>query len=194
MIRGCKFPKWRHVGKLERIFCYRLTKESSTTKNFCCCGKLTSVPIFISLYMTTQGLIWKVRMRLSETQSFYLRSRTWQPLLKLYESQKVLRANRELLRWNDRVMYRSEKIYLSYSLQWYHSNVWNISTRAVHDITQWLTRGGVRTIPACNAVRRGLLHIIDFSLCAVIVRSAFVVFTPRDFERFRKYIFIEKKL
>ena len=52
-------------------------------------------------------------------------------------------------------------------------------------------RGGVRTIPACNAVRRGFLHIIDFSLCAVIVRPAFVVFTPRGFERFRKG-FIEK--
>ena len=52
-------------------------------------------------------------------------------------------------------------------------------------------RGGVSTIPACNAVRRGLLHIIDFSLCAVIVRSAFVLFTPRRFERFRKD-FIEK--
>ena len=49
----------------------------------------------------------------------------------------------------------------------------------------------MRTIPACNAVRRGFLHIIDFSLCAVIVRSAFVVFTPRGFERFRKG-FIEK--
>jgi hypothetical protein len=49
----------------------------------------------------------------------------------------------------------------------------------------------VRTIPACNAVRRGLLHIIDFSLCAVIVRSAFVAFTPRHFEGFRKD-FIEK--
>ena len=34
-------------------------------------------------------------------------------------------------------------------------------------------RGGVRTIPACNAVRRVFLHIIDFSLCAVIVRSAY---------------------
>jgi hypothetical protein len=44
---------------------------------------------------------------------------------------------------------------------------------------------GVRTIPACNAVRRGFLHIIDFSLCAVIVRSAFAVFTPRGFKRFR---------
>ena len=54
-----------------------------------------------------------------------------------------------------------------------------------------MDRGGVRTIPACNAVRRGFLHIIDFSLCAVIVRSAFVVFTPRGFERFRKG-FIEK--
>jgi hypothetical protein len=42
----------------------------------------------------------------------------------------------------------------------------------------------VRTIPACNAVRRGFLHI-DFSLCAVIVRSAFAVFTPRGFKRFR---------
>ena len=49
----------------------------------------------------------------------------------------------------------------------------------------------MRTIPACNAVRHGFLHIIDFSLCAVIVRSAFVVFTPRGFERFRKG-FIEK--
>jgi hypothetical protein len=48
------------------------------------------------------------------------------------------------------------------------------------------SRGGVRTIPACNAVRRGFLHIIDFSLCAVIVRSAFAVFTPRGFKRFRK--------
>ena len=47
-------------------------------------------------------------------------------------------------------------------------------------------RGGVRTIPACNAVRRGFLHIIDFSLCAVIVRSAFAVFTPRGFKSFRK--------
>ena len=47
------------------------------------------------------------------------------------------------------------------------------------------SRGGVRTIPACNAVRRGFLHI-DFSLCAVIVRSAFAVFTtPRGFKRFR---------
>ena len=45
--------------------------------------------------------------------------------------------------------------------------------------------GGVRTIPACNAVRRGFLHI-DFSLCAVIVRSAFAVFTPQGFKRFRK--------
>ena len=54
-----------------------------------------------------------------------------------------------------------------------------------------MSRGGVRTIPACNAVRRGFLHIIDFSLCAVIVRSAFVVFTLRCFERFRKG-FIEK--
>jgi hypothetical protein len=49
-----------------------------------------------------------------------------------------------------------------------------------------LCSGGVRTIPACNAVRRGLLHIIDFSLCAVIVRSAFVVFTPRGFESSEK--------
>jgi hypothetical protein len=46
-------------------------------------------------------------------------------------------------------------------------------------------RGGVRTIPTCNAVRRGFLHIIDFSFCAVIVRSAFAVFTPRGFKRFR---------
>jgi hypothetical protein len=32
----------------------------------------------------------------------------------------------------------------------------------------------------------GMQHIIDFSLCAVIVRSAFAAFTPRGFERFRK--------
>jgi hypothetical protein len=44
----------------------------------------------------------------------------------------------------------------------------------------------VRTIPACNAVRRDFLHIIDFSLCAVTVRSALAVFTPRGFKRFRK--------
>ena len=56
--------------------------------------------------------------------------------------------------------------------------IYNISRR-------YYIRGGVRTIPACNAVRRGFLHIIDFSLCAVIVRSAFAVFTPRGFKRFR---------
>ena len=44
----------------------------------------------------------------------------------------------------------------------------------------------MRTIPACNAVRRDFLHIIDFSLCAVTVRSAFAVFTPRGFKIFRK--------
>jgi hypothetical protein len=63
-------------------------------------------------------------------------------------------------------------------------------------VVQWLSAltrpltyiptGGVRTIPACNAVRRGFLHIVDFSLCAVIIRSAFAVFTPRGFKRFRK--------
>jgi hypothetical protein len=44
----------------------------------------------------------------------------------------------------------------------------------------------VRTIPACNAVRGGFFHIIDFSLCAVIVRSASAVFTSRGFKTFRK--------
>ena len=44
----------------------------------------------------------------------------------------------------------------------------------------------MRTIPACNAVRRGLLHIIDFSRSAVIVRSAFAAFTHRGFGRFEK--------
>ena len=56
----------------------------------------------------------------------------------------------------------------------------------VRIMRMFLHRGGVRTIPACNAVSRGFLHIIDFSLCAVIVRSAFAAFTPRGFERFRK--------
>ena len=31
-------------------------------------------------------------------------------------------------------------------------------------------RGGVRVFPQCNAPNSGLLHIIDFSLCAVISR------------------------
>jgi hypothetical protein len=43
----------------------------------------------------------------------------------------------------------------------------------------------MRTIPTCNAVRRDFLHI-DFSLCAVTVRSAFAVFAPRSFKRFRR--------
>ena len=46
-----------------------------------------------------------------------------------------------------------------------------------------LGRGGVVTIPACTAVRGGLLHIVDFStctfICAFIVRLAFAAFTTR---------------
>ena len=34
-------------------------------------------------------------------------------------------------------------------------------------------------IPACTAVRGGLLHIVDFSACTVIVRLAFAEFTTR---------------
>ena len=40
-------------------------------------------------------------------------------------------------------------------------------------------RGGVVTIPARTAVRGGLLHIVVFSACTVIVRLAFAEFTTR---------------
>jgi hypothetical protein len=38
-----------------------------------------------------------------------------------------------------------------------------------------------RVFPQCIAFYGVLLHIIDFSLCTVIVRSAFGAFTPRGF-------------
>ena len=38
------------------------------TKNFCCFGILKTAPIFTFLYMTTQSLTWKARMRLSVKQ------------------------------------------------------------------------------------------------------------------------------
>ena len=39
--------------------------------------------------------------------------------------------------------------------------------------TQDCVRGGMSTIPACNAVRYGLLHIIDFCHAPFILRLAF---------------------
>ena len=40
-------------------------------------------------------------------------------------------------------------------------------------------RGGVRVFPECNAPNSGSLHIIDFSLCAVISRLTFAEFATR---------------
>ena len=40
-----------------------------------------------------------------------------------------------------------------------------------------LRRGGVKTIPACNAAWSGLLHIIDFRHASFILRLVFAVCT-----------------
>ena len=40
-------------------------------------------------------------------------------------------------------------------------------------------RGGMSTIPACNAVRHALLHIIDFCHAPFILRLAFEGITTR---------------
>ena len=38
-----------------------------------------------------------------------------------------------------------------------------------------VARGGVKTIPACNAAWSGLLHIIDFRHASFILRLVFAV-------------------
>jgi hypothetical protein len=48
----------------------------------------------------------------------------------------------------------------------------------------------VVTIPACTAVRGGLLHIIDFSACTVIVRLAFAEFRTQGSEKNKRKIFL----
>ncbi len=47
------------------------------------------------------------------------------------------------------------------------------------------------TIPACTAVRGGLLHIIDLSACTVIVRLAsFAEFRTQGSEKNKRKIFL----
>jgi hypothetical protein len=48
----------------------------------------------------------------------------------------------------------------------------------------------VVTIPACTAVRGGLLHIIDLSACTVIVRLAFAEFRTQGSEKNKRKIFL----